>query len=75
MQDSLLAWKNKVVEKFDIKISSLRNRIKIHKTNPVLKNTDTVEYLQSVQDRYVLVPIDKASNNVAFICRTYYERT
>ena len=29
-------------------------------------------YLQELHDRYVFVPTDKASNNIAVICKYYY---
>ena len=31
-----------------------------------------LEYLQDLHSRFVLVPIDKAANNVSFVCKRYY---
>ena len=31
-----------------------------------------IEYLKQLQDRFVIVPIDKAANNFSFICKKYY---
>ena len=31
-----------------------------------------VEYLNELQNRFVIVPVDKASRNFAFICKSYY---
>ena len=35
-----------------------------------------MEYLRSIHTQYVLVPIDKAANNIAIVCKRFYiERT
>ena len=71
-RDSFALWKAKIIEKVDSKITSLKTRIRVHKTNPVLKDPESTDYLKSLHDRYVLVPIDKAANNVAIICKRFY---
>ena len=38
-------WKRKIFQKVDNKIISLKHRIKVHKTNPVLKQDAVIEYL------------------------------
>ena len=35
-------------------------------------DTDVTEHLDDLHNRYVIVPADKASNNVVFVCKTYY---
>ena len=70
--EDLQLWKTKIIQKLDEKITSLRERIKLHKTNPVLRQEEVVEYLKTLHNKYVLVPIDKAANNVAIICKKYY---
>ena len=37
-------WKIKILQKVDNKIISLKHRIKVHKTNPVLKQDAVIEY-------------------------------
>ena len=54
------------------KKSNLKTRIKASNFNPILKEIDIRSCLEAVQKRYVLVPIHKASNNVAIICKRYY---
>ena len=71
-EDALTSWKAKVMEKVDAKITCLSKKIKPHKTNPVLQDPAVKDYLSSMHKKYVLVPIDKAANNVAFICKKYY---
>ena len=70
--EDILPWQNIVLEKVDAKITSLKRKIKPQKTNPVLKQPDVVKYLEELHQKYVLVPIDKAANNVAIICKKYY---
>ena len=54
------------MQKVDSRINFLKSR-----ENPVLKREDVQEYLTSLQKNFVLVPIDKASNNIAIICQSY----
>ena len=41
-------------------------------TSPVLGDPEVVEYLDKLHSRFVIVPVDKASKNFAFICKSYY---
>ena len=38
----------------------------------MLKDQKVVSYLNILQEQYVMCPIDKAANNIAFICKKYY---
>ena len=40
--------------------------------NEVLKDSTCKRDLKELQDRYVIVPIDKATGNVAFVCKRFY---
>ena len=40
--------------------------------SPVLKDPEVVEYLKLLHNRFVIVPVDKASKNFAFICKAFY---
>jgi hypothetical protein len=33
---------------------------------------EAVKCLSSLHDKYVIVPADKASNNIVFVCKSYY---
>jgi hypothetical protein len=35
-------------------------------------NTEAVKCLSSLHDKYVIGPADKASNNIVFVCKSYY---
>ena len=38
----------------------------------MLKQDAAIEYLNELHEKYVLVPINKATNNIAIICKKYY---
>ena len=42
------------------------------KAKQVLKDPFAQEELANLQSKYVIVPADKAPNNVIFICKKYY---
>ena len=70
--EEFLKWKRKILQEVDNKINSLKHRIKVHKTSPVLKQGAVIEYWNELHEKYVLVSIDKATNNIAIICKKYY---
>ena len=41
-------------------------------TKPVLQDEDVIASLAEIHRKFVVVPIDKASNNVALICKRFY---
>ena len=70
--EELVDRKRKILQEVDNKIFSRKYRIKVHKTNPVLKQDTVIEYLNELHEKFVLVPIDKAAKNVAIICKKYH---
>ena len=46
--------------------------MKVHKTNPMLKQEAVIEYLNELHEKYVSVPIDKGAKNIAIICKKHY---
>ena len=71
----LIPWKTEVLNKVDEKIRLLRRKLKFRKLSPVLKRPEVVDYLENLQKHFVLVLIDKASSNIAIICKKYYVET
>ena len=67
-EESLIPWKSGILTKVDKKVSKLKTRIKPSKFNLMLKQIDVITCLEALQITLVLVPIDKASNNV-IICK------
>jgi hypothetical protein len=44
----------------------------ISRPKSVFKDQEAVKCLSSLHDKYVIVPADKASNNIVFVCKSYY---
>ena len=65
-------WKEKIFEKVNAKIYFLKTKLKQIKTRSVLKDPEVQQCLENIHRHFVVVPIDKASNNYAFICKYYY---
>ena len=68
----IVPWRNKILQMVDAKITYLKRKLKYRKVNPVLQQTDVIDYLKTLHSKYVLVPIDKAANNVSIICKRFY---
>ena len=43
-----------------------------NKPRSVFADQEVIDQLNNLYDKFVLVPADKAANNVVLICRTYY---
>ena len=66
----LTNWKNNILHKIDSRIASLR--ITPQATKPVLNDPIAKAYLDELHSKFVVVPIDKAANNVAIVCKRFY---
>ena len=65
-------WRQMILHRIDEIISGIpRKRCKRSSTS-VLKDPAALACLSDLQSKYVMVPIDKAANNVAFICKRHY---
>ena len=65
-------WKCKVLECVENKIDTLKTRILPRNVTRTLSDLDVQNNLEELQSRYVMVPIDKADSNIAFVCKRYY---
>ena len=63
-------WKEMITCKIDARILTLANNRRY--TKSIFKDVNVKNCLSDLQTKYVMVPIDKAANNVAFICKRYY---
>ena len=70
--NSIDQWKKMILEKINLKIEKLKAKIKPSFTKPVLSDPDVLAYLATLHWNYVIVLIDKASNNFVFICKKFY---
>ena len=69
---SLDEWRKEILKQVKEKISSLSRRRLTSYRKPLLQDPVIKEDLERLQNKYVVVPIDKAANNYAFICKRYY---
>ena len=74
-EEDMTPWKTEVLRKVDDKTRTLRHKLKFRKLDPVLNRPEVVDYLKQLHENFVLVPIDKAANNIAIICKKYYVET
>ena len=70
--ESFLAWKNKILELVEKRITVLKSKKVPSATKPILQDEEVQNALSELHKRFVIVPIDKASNNVALICKRFY---
>ena len=69
--NTFIPWKTELLKAVKGKI----NKIKTKPVYTVLKQHRNVLFLTKLQEHFVLVPVDKASKNVCFICKQYYMQT
>ena len=53
----------------DDKINNLKNKIILKKVKSALNDCDVIANLKELHSNFIFVPIDKAANNVAIICK------
>ena len=67
----LSEWKDQLKELVADRISNLKRHFKSPKCK-VLDQPDVKDTLHKLHANYVLVPADKAANNVIIVCKKYY---
>ena len=67
----LSEWKDQIKELVVERISSLKEKIRSPK-QLILSNLDVKDTLRRLHDDFVLVPVDKAANNVIVVCKKHY---
>ena len=65
-------WISNIKIKIDRKIESLNNTLHIYEHEDSLSSPDIKNALQLIHSKYVVVPIDKATGNIAFVCKRFY---
>ena len=70
--EEFLPWKLKILELVDRRIDVLKSRRIPSATKPVLQDAEALSSLTDLHSKFVIVPIDKATNNVAIICKRFY---
>ena len=41
-------------------------------SNDIFEDTSVINYLKELHSKFIIVPVDKASNNFAIICKKFY---
>ena len=57
------------------KICTLKNNITCRSVKSIFSEPEVKKTMFSLKEDFVIVPIDKAANNVAFICKHFYALT
>ena len=66
-------WKYKVFEDVKSKVQLLkRTEAKCARHKSILHSKPVKTYLEELHKHFVLVPTDKASNNIAIVCKKFY---
>ena len=65
-------WVSLFIEKVNKRIKELKNKFKFSKVKQVLKDPKVISYLNILQEQCVMCPIDRAANDIDFICKKYY---
>ena len=65
-------WECKVNECVQKRIASLQRKHINRRKTQILKNSRHLRSLEELQSKYVLVPADKAAQNVIVVCKKYY---
>ena len=69
--ESLSDWVRTIRSLVQVRIHKLKKCVN-SRTKSVFKDQEAVKCLSSLHDKYVIVPADKASNNIVFVCKSYY---
>ena len=69
--ESLSDWVRTIRSLVQGRIHKLKNCVN-SRPKSVFKDQEAVKCLSSLHDKYVIVPVDKTSNNIVFVCKSYY---
>ena len=69
--ESLSDWVRTIRSPVQGRIHKLKNCVN-SRPKSVFKDQEAVKCLSSLHDIYVIIPADKASNNIVFVCKSYY---
>ena len=65
-------WEETVHECIEQRVRCLKQQHVNRRKKHVLKNRVHLDYLNKLHENYVLVPADKAGNNIIVVCKKYY---
>ena len=65
-------WKFSLLDLVNKKVEKYSPSIKQNKSKSIFQDPDAKIELNKLQQHFVIVPIDKAANNISFICKQHY---
>ena len=67
-----MEWKDKVIDKLDVKIKILSNKTssKFHKS--VLPQKNLLSTLNDIRNKFAVTPVDKDNENIAIVGQRFY---
>ena len=68
----LAEWEHEVCALVKKRVAYLKRKHICQRKCKVLTNNKHLEYLEAFQQHFVLVPADKAANNIIVVCKKYY---
>ena len=68
-------WKSHVFSSVNEKISTIKNKITCCSVKSIFSEHEVKKTIFSLKEDFVIVHIDKAAKNVAFICKYFYAVT
>ena len=66
-----MKWTNNVRVKIDESMSHLTNKLYTNKHKDWLSSPDVTNALDNIHKDFVVVPIDKATGNIALVCKRF----
>ena len=69
--DTLSEWVKSVISLLNRRVSVL-SRTMSRRHESVFDDPDVAAELAEIHEKFVVVPTDKASNNIVFVCKTHY---
>ena len=70
--DTLSEWVKSVMSLVNRRVSVL-SRTMSRRHESVFDDQDVAAELAEIQEKFVVVPADKKSNNIVFVCKTLYK--
>ena len=69
--DTLSEWVKAMRSLIQVHIHKLKRSMNTH-AKSVFKDPSVARHLSELHDKYVVVPADKAPNNIVFVCKSHY---
>ena len=63
------SWKQNIIQEIDKVLKSLPITFV---SSFIMDRPEVCQYINYLHDRFVIVPVDKASNNFGIVCKSFY---